>query len=229
MAAAGGRVSRPAGGAGGGAARAVRVLVADDHALMRGGVVAVLNEAPGVRVVAEAIDGLEAVALYAEHRPDVALLDLQMPGLDGVGAVEQIRARYPDARLVILTTYDADDDVERALQAGAKAYLLKDVQPAELLACVRAVDQGRSWVSPAIAAKLAARMGRVALTPREMGVLRELAAGRSNKEIAVALGVAEGTVKVHAARVYEKLGASSRTEALAIALDRGLVRLPGRG
>jgi two-component system NarL family response regulator len=170
----------------------VRVLVADDHALMRGGVVAVLNDAPGVRVVAEATDGLEAVACYAKHRPDVALLDLKMPGLDGVGAVEQIRAATPDARLVILTTYDADDDVERALRAGAKAYLLKDVQPSELLACVRAVDQGRSWVSPAVAARLAERLTRVALTPREMGVLRELAAGRSNKEIAAALGVAEG-------------------------------------
>ena len=165
---------------------------------------------------------------YVEHRPDVALIDLKMPGMDGVGAVVEIRARYPDARVVILTTYDADDDVERALRAGAKAYLLKDVQPSELLACVRAVDQGRSWVSPAIAARLAERMTRVALTPREMSVLRELGAGKSNKEIAAALGVAEGTVKVHAARVYEKLGASGRTEALALALERGIIRLPDR-
>ncbi len=157
----------------------------------------------------------------------MALLDLKMPVMDGVAAVEAIRARDPDARLVILTTYDTDDDVERALRAGAKAYLLKDVQPPELVACVRAVAQGRAWVSPSVAAKLAERMTRVALTPREMGVLRELAAGKSNKEIAAALGVVEGTVKVHAARVYEKLGVQNRTEALAVALRRGLLRLPG--
>ena len=216
------------GGGSGGPGRPIRVLVADDHALMRGGVVAVLRDAPGLAVVAEAADGAEAVALYARHRPDVALIDLKMPALDGAGVVEQVRARYPDARLVILTTYDADDDVERALKAGAKAYLLKDVDPAELVACVRAVDQGRTWVSPSVAAKLAERMTRVAITPREMAVLRELAAGRSNKEVAAALGIAEGTAKIHTARVFEKLGVSSRTEALAVALQRGLVRLPDR-
>jgi two-component system NarL family response regulator len=206
--------------------RSIRVLVADDHALMRGGVVAVLRDAPGLTVVAEAADGAEAVALYARHRPDVALVDLKMPALDGAGVVEQVRARYPDARLVILTTYDADDDVERALRAGAKAYLLKDVDPGELVACVRAVHAGRSWVSPAIAAKLAERLMRVELTPREMGVLRELATGKSNKEIAAALGIVEGTVKLHVTRLYEKLGVSSRTEALAVAMRRGLIRLP---
>jgi two-component system NarL family response regulator len=207
--------------------RALRVLVADDHALMRQGVAAVLDEAPGVRVVAEACDGQAAVEAYFAHLPDVALVDLKMPGLDGVATVAAIRARDPHARIVILTTYDADDDVERALRAGARAYLLKDVQPPELVACVRAVAQGRAWVSPEVAAKLAERVTRVALTPREMSVLRELAAGKSNKEIAGALGVVEGTVKVHAARVYEKLGVQNRTEALAVALRRGLLRLPG--
>jgi two-component system NarL family response regulator len=202
------------------------VIVADDHALMRGGVVAVLRDAPGLTVVGEAADGAEAVALYAQHRPDVALVDLKMPALDGAGVVEQVRARYPDARLVILTTYDADDDVERALRAGAKAYLLKDVDPLELVACVRAVHAGRSWVSPAIAAKLAERLTRVELTPREMGVLRELVTGKSNKEIATALGIVEGTVKLHVTRLYEKLGVANRTEALAVAVRRGLVRLP---
>ena len=219
-------MSLGAGGGSGNTGRTIRVLVADDHALMRGGVVAVLGEAPGLSVVAEAADGAEAVALYARHRPDVALIDLKMPALDGASVVEQVRARYPDARLVILTTYDADDDVERALRAGAKAYLLKDVDPGELVACVRAVDAGRSWVSPAIAAKLAERLTRVELTPREMGVLRELATGKSNREIAAALGIVEGTVKLHVTRLYEKLGVSSRTEALAVAVRRGLVRLP---
>jgi DNA-binding NarL/FixJ family response regulator len=148
--------------------RTIRVVVADDHAIVRGGIAAVLREAPGVAVVGEAGDGQAAVDLYARHRPDVALVDLKMPVLDGVGVVEAVRGRWPDARLVILTTYDADDDVERALKAGAKAYLLKDVDPAELVACVRAVDQGRTWVSPSVAAKLAERMTRVAITPREM-------------------------------------------------------------
>lgn len=206
--------------------RRIRVLVADDHAIVRQGVVTVLRDAPGIAVVAEAADGAAAVARYAEHRPDVALVDLKMPGLDGVGVVTAVRARYPDARLVILTTYDADDDIERALRAGATAYLLKDVDPQELVACVRAVDQGRAWASPAVAAKLAARLTRVELTPRERGVLRELAAGKSNKEIAAALGIVEGTVKLHVTHLYEKLGVSSRTEALAAAVGRGLVRLP---
>ena len=210
------------------ASRTIRVVVADDHAIVRGGIAAVLREAPGVVVVGEAGDGQAAVDLYAQHRPDVALVDLKMPVLDGVGVVEAVRGRWPDARLVILTTYDADDDVERALKAGAKAYLLKDVDPAELVACVRAVDQGRTWVSPSVAARLAERMTHVQITPREMAVLRELAAGRSNKEIAAALGIAEGTAKIHTARVFEKLGVSSRTEALAVALQRGLVRLPDR-
>ncbi|MDQ6926080.1 MAG: response regulator transcription factor, partial [Candidatus Eremiobacteraeota bacterium] len=138
---------------------------------MREGIAAVLADAPGIEVVAEAADGHAAVALYTEHRPGVALIDLKMPGLDGVTVVQQIRIHVPDARLVILTTYDADDDVERALKAGAKAYLLKDVAPEELVACVRAVDRGRAWVSPSIAAKLAERMTRVQMTPREMAVL----------------------------------------------------------
>jgi len=207
-------------------ARGIRVLLADDHAIVRGGVAGVLGDEPDISVVAEAADGIEAVALYQRHTPDIALIDVKMPGLDGPAVVEAIRARHADARIVILTTYDADDDVERALKAGAKAYLLKDVSPRELVACVRAVHQGRSWVSPTIAAKLAERMTRVELTPREMGVLRELAAGKSNKQIAVALSIAEGTAKVHAARLYEKLGVASRTEALAAALRRGLIRLP---
>lgn len=206
--------------------RSIRVLLADDHAIVRGGVAGVLRDETDVTVVAEAADGIEAVALYQRHNPDIALIDVKMPGLDGPAVVEAIRERHADARIVILTTYDADDDVERALKAGAKAYLLKDVSPRELVACVRAVHQGRSWVSPTIAAKLAERMTRVELTPREMGVLRELAAGKSNKQIAAALNIAEGTAKVHAARLYEKLGVSSRTEALAAALRRGLIRLP---
>ncbi len=206
--------------------RTIRVLLADDHAIVRGGVAAVLRDAGDIAVVAEAADGADAVALYERHRPDVALVDVKMPALDGPAVVAAIRARHDDARIVVLTCFDADDDIERALKAGAKAYLLKDVQPGELVACVRAVHQGRAWVSPTVAAKLAERMTRVDLTPREMSVLRLLGEGLSNKEIAARLGIVEGTAKLHVSRLYEKLDVANRTEALAVALRRGLLRLP---
>jgi two-component system NarL family response regulator len=206
--------------------RPIRVLLADDHAIVRGGVAAVLGDAGDIAVVAEAADGADAVALYERHRPDVALVDVKMPALDGPAVVAAIRARHDQARIVVLTSFDADDDIERALRAGAKAYLLKDVQPGELVACVRAVHQGRAWVSPTIAAKLAERMTRVDLTPREMSVLRLLGEGLSNKEIAARLGIVEGTAKLHVSRLYEKLDVANRTEALAVALRRGLLRLP---
>jgi two-component system NarL family response regulator len=205
--------------------RLIRVLLADDHAIVRGGVAAVLRDAGDIAVVAEAANGTDAVALFERHRPDVALVDVKMPELDGPAVVAAIRGRWTDARIVVLTSFDADDDIERALKAGARAYLLKDVQPAELVACVRAVHQGRAWVSPSIAAKLAERMTRVDLTPREMTVLRLLAEGMSNKEIAARLGIAEGTAKLHVSRAYEKLGVANRTEAMAVALRRGLLRL----
>jgi two-component system NarL family response regulator len=205
--------------------RLIRVLLADDHAIVRGGVAAVLRDAGDIAVVAEAANGTDAVALFERHRPDVALVDVKMPELDGPAVVAAIRGRWADARIVVLTSFDADDDIERALKAGARAYLLKDVQPAELVACVRAVHQGRAWVSPSIAAKLAERMTRVDLTPREMTVLRLLAEGMSNKEIAARLGIAEGTAKLHVSRAYEKLGVANRTEAMAVALRRGLLRL----
>jgi two-component system, NarL family, response regulator len=203
----------------------IRVLLADDHAIVRSGVAEILNHQPGITVAAQAADGAEAVDLYRRHHPDVALVDLRMPALDGVHVVEQIRAEFPDAVIVILTTYDTDDDIERALRAGAKAYLLKDVAPGDLVACVRAVRAGRRWVSPAIAAKLADRLTRVQLTPREMDVLRLLAEGRANREIAAALFVSEGTVKIHITHLYEKLGVTSRTTAISTAVRRGLVRM----
>lgn len=211
------RAARPA-------ARA-RVLIADDHALMRNGVANLLNQEADLEVVAEAADGQRAVELFEEHRPDVALVDLRMPRLEGVEVVRQIRAAYPDARLIILTTYDTDEDIDRALKAGAQAYLLKDVSAEGLLACIRDVLRGRTHVAPAVAARLAERGARVQLTPRELAVLRELADGRANKEIAAGLGISEGTVKVHLAHLFDKLGVSSRTEAIAVAARRGLVRL----
>jgi DNA-binding NarL/FixJ family response regulator len=148
-----------------------------------------------------------------------------MPVVEGAQVVERVRREFPDAILIILTTYDTDDDIECALRAGAKAYLLKDVSPHDLVACVRAVHAGRTWVSPTIASKLAERMTRVQLTPREMSVLKLLATGKANREIAEMLSISEGTVKIHVTHLFEKLGVTSRTEAIATAMRRGLVRL----
>ena len=202
----------------------IRVLLADDHTIVRNGVSQILTEQPDIEVVAQAPDGETAVALYRRERPDVSLIDLRMPALDGVQVVEQIRREHPDAVLVVLTTFDTDDDVERALMAGAKAYLLKDVSPADLVACVRTVHQGGTWVSPTVASKLVARMTRVQLTQREMSVLRLVAAGKPNREIGESLNISEGTVKIHLSHLFEKLGATSRTDAVAKAAERGLIR-----
>jgi len=202
----------------------IRVLLADDHAIVRNGVSQILAEQPDIEVVAQAADGASAVASYREERPDVSLIDLRMPVLDGVQVVEQIRREHPNAVLVVLTTFDADDDVERALMAGAKAYLLKDVSPADLVACVRTVHGGGTWVSPAVASKLVERMTRVQLTLREMSVLRLVAAGKPNREIGESLSISEGTVKIHLTHLFEKLGATSRTDAVAKAAQRGLIR-----
>ena len=202
----------------------IRVLLADDHTIVRNGVSQILTEQPDIEVVAQAPDGATAVALYRRERPDVSLIDLRMPALDGVQVVEQIRREHPDAVLVVLTTFDTDDDVERALMAGAKAYLLKDVSPADLVACVRTVHQGGTWVSPTVASKLVARMTRVQLTQREMSVLRLVAAGKPNRDIGESLNISEGTVKIHLSHLFEKLGATSRTDAVAKAAERGLIR-----
>lgn len=203
----------------------IRVLLADDHAIVRSGVSQILAEQPDIRVVAEAGDGESAVALFRREHPDVALVDLRMPRLDGVQVVEQIRREFPDAVLVMLTTFDSDDDIDRALMAGAKAYLLKDIAPHDLVACVRTVHQGGTWVSPSLASRLVARMTRVQLTLREMGVLRLVATGKPNREIAETLAISEGTVKIHLSHLFEKLGATSRTDAVAKAVERGLIRL----
>lgn len=200
-------------------------MLADDHAILRNGVAQILSEESGISVVAQASDGAEAVELYARERPDVALIDLRMPKLEGVQVVEKIRERFPSAAIVILTTYDTDNDIERALRAGAKAYLVKDVSPQDLIACIRAVHAGRTWVSPNVAAKLVAHVTNVRLTRRELSVLRLLAAGNSNREIAEALGITDGTVKIHVAHLFAKLDVTSRTEAITTALRRGLVRI----
>jgi two-component system, NarL family, response regulator len=202
----------------------IRVLLADDHTIVRKGVAQILSEQPDIRVIAQAADGNSAVELYRRERPDVALLDLRMPGLEGVEVVAALRREFPEAVLVMLTTYDTDDDIDRALKAGAKGYLLKDVAPADLVACVRTVHQGGTWISQVIASRLVARMTQVQLTPREIAVLRQVASGGSNKEIADALNISEATVKIHLTHLFEKLGATSRTDAVAKAVERGLIR-----
>jgi two-component system NarL family response regulator len=201
------------------------VLVVDDHALFRTGVANIINQEGDLRVVAEAGNGVEAVAAYDRHHPDVTLLDLRMPVMDGVEVVRQIRARDPRARVIVLTTYDTDDEIARALKAGAKAYVLKDVSAEDLIGCIRNVLAGKTYLAPAAAAKLAEGVAHVQLTPRELATLRLTADGKANKEIANELGISERTVKTHLGHLFEKLGVSSRTEAIKVATRRGLVRL----
>jgi two-component system NarL family response regulator len=202
-----------------------RVLVVDDHALLRTGVANIINQESDLRVVAEASNGLEAVAAFERHRPDVTLLDLRMPVMEGVEAVRQIRERDPNAKVIVLTTYDTDEDISRALKAGAKAYVLKDISADGLIGCIHAVLAGKTYLAPAAAAKLAEGVTRVQLTPRELSTLQLIADGRSNKEIASELRISERTVKTHLGHLFDKLGVTSRTEAVKIATRRGLVRL----
>jgi DNA-binding NarL/FixJ family response regulator len=201
------------------------VLVVDDHALLRTGVANIINQESDLHVVAEASNGLEAVEAFVRHRPDVTLLDLRMPVMEGVEAVRQICERDPHAKVIVLTTYDTDDDISRALKAGAKAYVLKDISADGLIECIHDVLAGKTYLAPAAAAKLAEGVTRVQLTPRELGTLRLMADGKSNKEIASELGISERTVKTHLGHLFEKLGVTSRTEAVKIATRRGLVRL----
>jgi two-component system NarL family response regulator len=207
------------------AAVKARVLLVDDHALLRTGVANIINQEPDLHVVAEAENGVDAISAYERHQPDVTLLDLRMPVMEGVEVVRQIRERDPRALVIILTTYDTDDEISRALKAGAKAYVLKDISADDLVGCIRNVLAGKTYLAPAAAAKLAEGVTHVQLTPREMASLRLLADGKANKEIANALDISERTVKTHLAHLFEKLGVTSRTEAIKVATRRGLVRL----
>src|SRR5262245_12364842 len=201
------------------------VLVVDDHALLRTGVANIINQEADLRVVAEAGNGVEAIHAFEQYRPDVTMLDLRRPVMEGVEAVRQIRERDPRARVIVLTTYDTDDEIARALKAGAKAYVLKDIAADDLIGCIRDVLAGKTYLAPAAAAKLAEGVTRVQLTPREMATLRLMADGKANKEIANELAISERTVKTHLGHLFEKLGVTSRTEAIKVATRRGLVRL----
>jgi two-component system NarL family response regulator len=206
------------------AAKRIRVLIADDHAVVRRGLAAILNLEEDVRVVGEAGDGEQAVALWRELRPDVTLMDLRMPGVEGVQAIDRIRDEDPNAAIIVLTTFDHDEDIYVGLRAGAKAYLLKDVEPEELFRCIRAVHAGEAYLQPKVAAKLAQRVQEEALTEREAQILKLLAEGRSNRAIGQVLAISESTVKSHLKTLFVKLDATSRAEAIALAARRGLVK-----
>lgn len=205
--------------------QAIRVLVVEDHAVVRQGLVALLKVADGIEVAGEAADGVEAVAEFRKRQPDITLMDLRLPKMGGVDAIAAIRKEAPGARFIVLTTYDGDEDIYRALKAGARAYLLKGMTSEELMEAIRAVHAGKSHIPPAIAERLAERVGSEELTPREFDVLEQIVNGRSNKEIAAELEITEATVKTHINSLLAKLGVTDRTQAATAAIRRGLVPL----
>jgi two-component system NarL family response regulator len=206
-------------------AKRIRVLVADDHSVVRQGLVALINRDRRMKVVAQAGDGNAAVEQFRRHRPDVCLIDLRMPHMDGVEAIRAICQKDPNANIIVLTTFDDDEDIYSALHYGAKAYLLKDISRQDLIENITAVHNGMTRIPNSVALKLARRIANRDLTNREMEVLRLLAVGQSNKEIATELELTEGTVKIHVNHLLQKLRASTRTEAARVALKRGLIRI----
>lgn len=203
----------------------IRVAVFDDHAMIREGIVALLEMQDDMQVVGEAGDGETAVAVYREQQPDVALVDLRMPRKDGVAVIRALRSEFPGCRLLVLTTYDSEDDVSRALQAGARGYLLKGASRADLTDAIRAVHAGQRYVPAELADRALPRPPEEMLSERERDVLKRIAAGMSNKEIGDALGISENTVKTHVNHVLAKLGVNDRTQALVVALKRGIIQL----
>jgi DNA-binding NarL/FixJ family response regulator len=203
----------------------IRILTVDDHALLREGIAALVNAESDMKLVAEASNGQEAIEKFRLHRPDVTLMDLQMPALNGIEAIISIRAEFPDARVIVLTTYTGDVQVLRALRAGARAYILKGQVHKELLGAIRAVHAGQKRIPPEVAAELADHAADEGLTSREIDVLRLISAGNANKEIAGRLSIAEDTVKSHVTNILAKLGANDRTHAVTIALKRGIIEL----
>jgi DNA-binding NarL/FixJ family response regulator len=207
----------------------IQILVVDDHNIVRQGLVALLNTVPDMKVVAESSDGQDAIEAYRRHKPDVTLMDLRLPKLGGADAIARIRAEFPSARIIVLTTFDGDEDIFRALQAGAKGYLLKGMDIDALTEAIRSVYAGKSRIPAFVAEKLAERMGGPALTTREIEVLKRIVAGRSNKEIAGDLFISEATVKTHINSILGKLGVTDRTQAATTALQRGIVHLDETG
>ncbi len=203
----------------------IRVLIVDDHSIVRQGLATIINRDPEMTVIAQAEDGQQAIACFGEHQPDVTLMDLRMPQMGGVEAITAICAQFKPARIIVLTTYDGDEDIYRGLQAGAKGYLLKDAKANELLNAIRMVNRGQQYIPPEVGAKLVQRMSNPELSERELEVLRLMAQGMSNSDIATALTIGESTVKSHVNRILSKLGVSDRTQAVIIAVKRGIVSL----
>jgi DNA-binding NarL/FixJ family response regulator len=204
----------------------IRILTVDEHALLREGIAALVNAEPDMKLVAEASSGEKAIEQFRLHRPDVTLMDLQMPGLNGIEAISGIRSEFPNARIIVLTTYAGDVQILRALRAGARAYILKAHVHKELPETIRAVHAGQKRIPPEIAAELAEHAADDDLTQREIDVLRLIAAGNANKLIADQLSIGEGTVKSHVTNILSKLGASDRAHAVTIGLKRGIIEIP---
>lgn len=203
----------------------IRIIIADDHPIVREGLRALLKTQPDMEVVGEADNGPRAIEQFHLSQPDLLLLDLRMPEMDGFAIIHAILQEKPGAKIVVLTTYSGDQDIYQALQTGAKAYLLKDTPRQQLLECIRTVSEGQKWVPAPVGGQLAAQMGTPKLTKREMEVVRLIASGKSNKEIATSLDISESTVKVHLLHIFKKLGATGRLDAMRIALERGIVHL----
>lgn len=202
------------------------VLIADDHPIVREGLASILRQEPGLDLVAEVCSWPQTIEAITRHRPQLAILDLHMPGMEAADAIPKILEKSPDTRIVILTAFDGEEDVYQALRAGVKGYMPKETGKPALRECIHAVLDGNTWVHPSAASKLASRLQATDITPREMEILKFVATGKSNKEIGATLGITTGTVKVHASHVFAKLGVNGRVAATQLAIKRGIVPLP---
>ena len=201
----------------------IRVMIVEDHFVVRAGLTAIIKSQQDMMTVAEAGNGRQAVELFEEYQPDVTLMDLRIPALNGIEAISAIIKKFPRAKIIVLSTFGGDEDIFKALQAGARAYFLKDVKGQDLIAAIRAVHAGQRLLPPEVASRLAERIPRSELSPREMEILRLIARGRSNREIATALSISEGTVRVHASNIFAKLGCNDRAQAVSEAFQRGII------
>lgn len=203
----------------------IRIICVDDHPLLREGIAAIINNQSDMQLVAEAATGREAIQIFREYKPDITLMDLRLPDMSGIDSLIAIRREFPDARVVMLTTFEGDVEIQRSLEAGARGYLLKSMPPNELVEAIRQVNDGKKRIPPELAARVAEHLGDEALTEREIEVLRYIARGNRNRDIAKQLFISEETVKVHIKHIMEKLRASDRTQAVAIAARRGIIQL----